>query len=140
VTVGTTVATHNLAQGVLVGVVLAALFFARQVSHLASVTTTYDAARDTRVYRVHGELFFASTEGFVEGIDFHEHPKHVEIDLTDAHVWDGSAIAAIDKIILKLRSTGSEVTLIGLNQASATLHDQLATHNKVDPLNAVAWH
>jgi SulP family sulfate permease len=140
VTVGTTVATHNLAQGVLVGVVLAALFFARQVSHLSSVTTTFDEARQTRIYRVHGELFFASTEGFVEGIDFHEHPRRVEIDLTDAHVWDGSAIAAIDKIVLKLRSTGSDVTLIGLNEASATLHDQLATHNKGDALNAVAWH
>ncbi|MFN3429634.1 MAG: SulP family inorganic anion transporter [Candidatus Sericytochromatia bacterium] len=139
-TVATTIATHNLAQGVMVGVVLAALFFARQVSHLASVTTTYDTERETRVYRVHGELFFASTEGFVEGIDFHEHPKHVEIDLTDSHIWDGSAIAAIDKIVLKLRATGSEVSLIGLNEASATLHDQLATHHKTDPLKAVAWH
>ena len=80
------------------------------------------------------------TEGFVEGIDFHEHAKRVEIDLTDSHIWDGSAIAAIDKIILKLRATGSEVRLIGLNEASTTLHDQLATHDKTDPLNAVAWH
>lgn len=139
-TVGTVVATHNLAQGVLVGVLLSALFFAHQVAHLSDVTSELDPATGTRTYRVHGELFFASTEGFVEGIDFHDHPRRVVIDLTQAHVWDGSAIAAIDKIVTKLRSGGSEVELVGMNEASASLHERLATHDKVDALNAVAWH
>jgi SulP family sulfate permease len=135
-TVATVVATHNLAQGVLVGVLMSALFFAHQVAHLASVDSALEPD-GTRTYRVRGELFFASTEGFLEGIDFHEHPAKVVIDLTQAHVWDGSAIAAIDKAMVKLRAGGSPVVLLGMNEASATLHDRLATHDKPD---AIAGH
>lgn len=102
------------------------------VATVVTVIATHNLAQ--------GELFFASTEGFVEGIDFHEHPRRVKIDLSEAHVWDGSAIAAIDKIVLKLRSTGSDVKVIGLNEASAILHERLATHDKVDALNSVSWH
>lgn len=140
ITVGTVVMTHNLAEGVLVGVLLSALLFARQASKLASVETWFDEHRAVRVYQVHGELFFASTEGFMEGINFHDHPPCVEIDLTHAHIWDGSAVAAIDKVVRKLRAGGSEVEVVGMNEASASLHEQLATHDKDGSIEMAALH
>ncbi len=90
-TVATTILTHNLAQGVLVGVLLSTLFFARKVSQLSSVTSTLSNDGQTRTYTVRGQLFFVSTQGFVTAFDTQEDLGRVMIDLTDAHVWDGSA-------------------------------------------------
>lgn len=140
VTVGTVLMTHNLAQGVLVGVLLSALLFARQASKMASVESVYDEQRAVRVYRVRGELFFASTEGFIDGIDFHDHAPRVEIDLTHSHLWDGSAVAAIDKAVRKLRAGGSQVDVVGMNEASASLHQRLATHDKDAALGLAVSH
>lgn len=122
--------THNLAIGVAVGILLSAIFFARKVAKLSSVTSTLDAATSTRTYVIHGQLFFVSTETFMQAIDYKEPVKHVKLDLTHAHLWDGSAVAAIDKVVLRLRRNGIEVELLGLNEASATIIDRLALHDK----------
>ncbi|AIZ45736.1 sulfate transporter [Deinococcus radiopugnans] len=127
-TVGTTVVTHDLSKGVLVGVILSALFFARQVSKMSGVT--YSDGPDGRTYRVEGQLFFVSTHDFVQQFDFHQASGRVTIDLSAAHVWDGSAVGALDKVILKFRSLGRPVEVVGLNEASAHLLDRLATHDK----------
>ncbi|WP_317640723.1 SulP family inorganic anion transporter [Deinococcus sp. ZS9-10] len=127
-TVLTTVVTHDLSKGVLVGVVLSALFFARQVSKLSSVTQS--DGPDGRTYQVSGQLFFVSTHDFVHQFDFTNRPEAVTIDMSAAHIWDGSAVAALDKVILKFRSLGIPVQVRGLNEASAHLLDRLATHDK----------
>ncbi|OLV15851.1 SulP family inorganic anion transporter [Deinococcus marmoris] len=129
-TVLTTVVTHDLSKGVLVGVILSALFFARQVSKMSSVT--HSDGPDGRTYRVDGQLFFVSTHDFVHQFDFHHASQHVTIDMSAAHIWDGSAVGALDKVILKFRSLGIPVEVVGLNEASAHLLDRIATHDKPD--------
>ncbi|MFB9991430.1 SulP family inorganic anion transporter [Deinococcus oregonensis] len=128
-TVGVTVLTHDLSLGVLVGVVLSALFFARKVSQLSEVTHT-DIPQGTRVYTVRGQLFFVSTHDFLHQFDFAHQAERVVIDLSGAHFWDGSAVGALDKVMLKYRRQGTPVELVGLNDASATLIDRLAVHDK----------
>ncbi len=128
-TVGTVVATHDLAMGVLVGIVLSAVFFARHVAKLIQVTSTTDRA-GSRIYVVTGELFFVSVEAFVQAFDFREALERVEIDLTHAHVWDASAVAAVDRVVLKFKARGVEVVFTGVNEPSALLLGKLATHDK----------
>lgn len=138
-TVGVTVFTHDLSLGVLVGVVLSALFFARKISQLSAVTSTVDAG-GTRTYRVQGQLFFVSTHDFLHQFDFTPGVARVVIDLTDAHFWDGSAVGALDKVMLKFMRQGTPVTLIGLNEASATLIGRLATYDKPGALERISTH
>ena len=124
VTVIVVVATHNLAFGVLAGVLLAALFFANKVGHYMLVTSDFDEATDTRTYNVVGQVFFSSSEKFTESFDFKEAVDNVVIDLTRAHFWDITAVGALDKAVIKFRREGAEVEIIGLNEASATIVDR----------------
>ncbi len=128
-TVATVVLTHDLSMGVLVGVLLSAIFFARSAGKLLSLDKTV-AADGRRVYVVHGELFFVSVEQFIAAFDFREEAGVVEIDFTHAHVWDASAVSAIDRVILKLREGGSVVHTSGLNSFSSALLRRLATHDR----------
>lgn len=124
-TIATIVLTHNLAYGVAAGVVLAAVFFARRVAHAVDVTSVIDPDGEERVYAVTGELFFASTNELVHSFEYAEIAKRVVIDLTDAHVWDFSAVATLDAIEHKFEARGIEVEIIGLNEHSHALHTRL---------------
>jgi SulP family sulfate permease len=131
-TVTTVVATHDLAKGVLVGVLLSGVFFAGKVARLVAVEKR-DSAEGTAVtYTVRGQIFFASVESFLRGFSFEERPAQVTIDLTHAHFWDISAIGALDKVVLRLRKNGAEVAMLGLNEASATMVDRFGRHDKGD--------
>ena len=126
-TVVVTVATHDLAKGVLTGVLLTALSFARRVSAMLDVES--EALEDgSRRYNVKGQVFFASAVQLVNSFDYIHAPGRVVIDLTDAHFWDTSAVAALDRVILKFRRHGATVEVIGMNEASGLLIDKLATH------------
>jgi sulfate permease, SulP family len=125
VTVLTVVLTHNLAYGVLAGVVLAAVFFARRVAHLVDVTSVLDPDGNERVYAVTGELFFASTNELVHAFDYADDVERVVIDLTDAHIWDSSAVATLDAILHKFTARGIEAEIVGLNDQSHDLHSRL---------------
>ncbi|NKF23379.1 SulP family inorganic anion transporter [Solimonas marina] len=129
-TVAVVVATHNLAEGVLVGVLLSALFFARKVGRLLRIGTLDSEDGKHRTYRITGQVFFASAEAFADGFDFAHPAEQVRIDLTHAHFWDLSAVGALDKVVLRLRRRGVDVEVIGLNEASATLIDRLGVHDK----------
>ncbi|MFW3174996.1 SulP family inorganic anion transporter [Xanthomonas phaseoli] len=128
-TVVVTVWTHDLARGVLVGVLLSALFFARKVGRMLQVQAS-DGDDGVRVYAVRGQVFFASAGQFVASFDFLGTPPQVLIDLSHAHFWDISAVAALDRVVLKLRAHGAEVEVAGLNQASDTLIETLGTHRR----------
>ncbi|MGQ4379007.1 SulP family inorganic anion transporter [Streptomyces sp. SAS_267] len=126
VTVLCVVATHNLAIGVVVGSVTAMLIFAKRVAHLAEVTSVTDPDGRTVVYRVTGELFFASSNDLVGRFGYATDPDKVVIDLSAAHVWDASSVAALDAIETKYAQHGKTVEITGLNAPSAQLHSKLS--------------
>jgi SulP family sulfate permease len=127
-TVAVVVATHNLAIGVVVGVLVAMVLFARRVAHLTVVEDVAELDENTHVYAVRGELFFATSNDLYTQFDYVGAPKNVIIDLTDAHVWDASTVAALDAIQTKFESKGKHVKIIGLNEPSASMHGRLSGH------------
>ncbi|WP_405466252.1 SulP family inorganic anion transporter [Streptomyces anulatus] len=126
ITVACVVITHNLAVGVVIGSVTAMVVFARRVAHLAEVTAVIDPDRATVVYRVTGELFFASSNDLVGRFDYAGDPDRVVVDLSSAHVWDASSVAALDAIGTKYAQRGKTVEITGLDGPSARLHDRLS--------------
>ena len=122
--------THDLAQGVLAGVILSGLFFASKVKRLFTVTSEISADGNARTYRVAGQVFFASSDSFTAAFDYKEVIDHVVINVSDAHFWDISAIGTLDKAILKFRREGTAVEVIGLNDASAAMVERYALHDK----------
>jgi SulP family sulfate permease len=139
-TVVTVVATHNLALGVLIGVLLSGIFFAWKISQIFRVSSTLSDDGATRTYLVEGQLFFASVEHFNASFDFKEALEHVIIDLTPAHIWDISSVAAVDMVVLKFRREGAEVKIVGLNKASETIVDKLGVHDKPGALDRLMGH
>ncbi len=129
-TVVVTVATHNLAYGVVAGVLTAMVLFARRVAHFMTVERIVESdtgsAAETVVYRVSGELFFASSNDLVYQFNYVDDPDNVVIDMSQSHIWDASTVAALDAIITKYHAKGRCVEIIGLNQDSAERHGRLS--------------
>ncbi|EKF56926.1 sulfate transporter [Agrobacterium albertimagni AOL15] len=132
--------THNLAIGVLIGVLLSAVFFAWKISQIFRVTSAVSADGMHRTYTVEGQVFFASVEDFNKAFDFKEALDKVTIDVSHAHIWDISSVAALDMIVLKFRREGADVEIIGLNQASETIVDKLAIHDKPGAMERLMGH
>ncbi|WP_448316243.1 SulP family inorganic anion transporter [Streptomyces sp. CO7] len=126
ITVVCVVVTHNLAVGVVVGSITAMVVFARRVAHLVNVTAAVRPEEGRVVYRVDGELFFASSNDLVTQFDYQGDPDDVVIDLSAAHIWDASSVAALDAVENKYAQRGKRVTVVGLNEASARIHERLA--------------
>ena len=131
-TVLVTVFTSDLAKGVLTGVLLSALFFARKVGQVLHIDSTPGTDGSSRRYAVTGQVFFASADRFVAGFDFRETLERVVIDVTGARFWDLSAVGALDKVVMKFRREGAQVEIIGMDTASTTLVDRLGVHDKPD--------
>ncbi|UTA79082.1 SulP family inorganic anion transporter [Halomonas sp. XH26] len=128
-TVAVTVGTHNLAIGVFVGVLLAAMFFANKVGNIMYIGSKEVEPGKEREYQVVGQVFFASSERFIAAFDFKESIDKVTINLSRAHFWDITAVQALDRVVIKFRREGTEVELVGLSEASATVVDRYAVHN-----------
>ena len=126
VTVAIVVATHDLSKGVIAGVILSAIFFVAKISNIqvSKRQENYNLRFD-----VEGQLFFASVEGFVDAFDFAVEHKNVVIDFSNAHIWDDSAVGAIDKVVMKYRENDNIVTITNLNSASKKLVERLAIYN-----------
>ncbi|WP_339081229.1 SulP family inorganic anion transporter [Pseudomonas sp. TMP9] len=139
-TVAVTVYTHNLAYGVFVGVLLAAMFFANKIGHFLYINSQADSDAGQRTYTVVGQVFFSSADKFVSAFDFKDAVSKVTIDLSRAHFWDITAVAALDKVVLKLRREGTEVEVLGLNQASATIVDRFGVHDKDNATDLLSGH
>ncbi|WEK59430.1 MAG: SulP family inorganic anion transporter [Candidatus Brevundimonas phytovorans] len=130
VTTVTVVVTHDLSKGVALGVVLSAVFFMRKVGKTLTVTEIETAEEGVLRYRVTGQLFFASAELFAASFEHHGRPRRVEIDMTEAHLWDRTGVAALDKVVFRYRRSGAQVELIGMNAAGRTLVDKVGQHDK----------
>ena len=128
VTVVGTVATNNLAIGVVLGVLTAMIMFAQRVSRFTKVSRTVAGEGDDAVarYTVTGELFFASSNDLYTLFDYAADPQHVVIDLSQSHLWDASTIAALDSVMLKYHHYDKEVEIIGLNVASRAMRARMA--------------
>jgi sulfate permease, SulP family len=134
------VATHNLAIGVLVGVLLSGIFFSWKIAQIFRVSSSLSDDETSRTYIIEGQLFFASAGDFMTAFDFKEALEKVTINVSRAHIWDISSVAALDSVILKFRREGAEVETIGLNQASETIVDKLAIHDEPDALKRLIGH
>ena len=129
-TVVVTVATHDLAKGVLTGVLLSGFFFAHKVGQILRVKSQSEDEGRARSYQVIGQVFFASADRFANAFDYKEVIDKVRIDVSRAHFWDITAVSALDKAVIKFRREGAEVEVIGLNEASATMVDRFGIHDK----------
>jgi SulP family sulfate permease len=136
-TVVVVVWTHNLALGVLVGVLLASLFFANKISHFMYVESKLDDDTSTRTYKVVGQVFFNSADKFVAGFDFKEAVEKVVIDLNRAHFWDLTSVGALDKVVIKFRREGAEIEIVGMNEASSTIIDRFGINDKPEEIEKV---
>ncbi|MBP1151917.1 SulP family inorganic anion transporter [Methylocaldum sp. GT1TLB] len=139
-TVAVVVATHNLALGVFVGVLLASLFFANKVGQFLEVRSKSSDDGSIRTYLVVGQVFFTSAGKFTAAFDFKEDIDKVVIDLTRAHFWDITSVSALDKVVIKFRREGIEVEIVGLNEASATIVDRFAVHDKPEAVEKLMAH
>lgn len=140
-TVVVVVATHDLAKGVLFGVILSGLFFAHKVTKFFGVASSRDKTRAVRTYKVTGQIFFATAEAFHSAFDFREEDlRGVVLDLTVAHFWDITSVNALDRVVLKFRHHGISVDVIGMNEAKATMVEQLGTHDKPGAALAAPGH
>ncbi|WP_349370554.1 SulP family inorganic anion transporter [Salinarimonas sp.] len=139
-TVAGVVLTHNLAIGVLLGVLLSGIFFAWKIAQLFRVTSHLSPDGATRTYVVEGQLFFASAETFAAAFDYREVLERVVVDVSRAHIWDISSVSALDAVVLKFRREGAEVEIVGLNEASETIVDKLAIHDKPGALEKLLSH
>ncbi len=127
-TVVIVVLTHNLAIGVIAGVLVAMVLFARRVAHFVTVTRTLpeDEQVPTAHYAVNGELFFASSNDLTTQFDYAEDPERVIIDMSESHIWDASTVAALDAIVTKYEHHGKRVVLVGMNEETTEFHDRLS--------------
>lgn len=139
-TVIVVVVTHDLAQGVMVGVLLSGFFFAHKVGMVLHVGASSKDEGRTRSYTITGQVFFASAERFIASFDFREVIEKVSIDVSRAHFWDITAISALDKVVVKFRREGTEVEIIGLNEASATMVDRFGVHDKPQAVEQLMGH
>ncbi|MBQ2262955.1 MAG: SulP family inorganic anion transporter [Loktanella sp.] len=139
-TVVTVVYTHNLAIGVLVGVLLSGIFFAGKIAQLFKITSTTSNDGTERTYVVEGQLFYGSVEDFMDAFDFKESLEKVIIDVSRAHIWDISSVQALDMAILKFRRDGAEVEIVGMNEATETIVDKLAIHDKPGAMDKLMSH
>ena len=136
-TVGVTVYTHNLALGVITGVLFASLFFLFYFSHFMYCDISYNEDKSIKTYKFVGQVFFNSADKFYEMIDFKEEIKKVIIDVSRAHFWDVTAVYALDKSVIKLKKEGKEVEIFGQNEASKTIIDRFGIHDKPEEIEKI---
>jgi SulP family sulfate permease len=135
----TVVVTHDLSKGVMLGVLLSAVFFMRKVGKTIRVEEI-DSPEEELRYRVTGQLFFASADVFAASFEHHGHPQRVEIDLSEAHLWDLTGVAAVDKVVFRYRRQGAEVIVTGMTEAEKTLIQRVGRHDKTHLPTAAGAH
>ena len=120
--------SHNLAIGVLTGVLLSSLYFAKKVAMYQKVDLINK--NNTSEYKIKGQVFFASANKFIKSFKFDEKIKNVNIDVSEAHFWDLSAVVALDRVVDKYRKKNIITNVIGLNLASKTIVTKLSEVEK----------
>jgi len=105
---------HDLATAVILGVVVSSLAFA--FKHAKNVhADAFVNERGTRVYRLHGPLFFASVTQFKGLFDVESDPETVVIDFYYSKCYDHSGMEAIQAIAARYQQSGKTVRLTNLS-------------------------
>lgn len=128
VVVAVVVATQDLAIGVVLGFLAAAVVFLRQVARAVDVSSRLSPDGQVRTYTVHGNLFFASSNGLGGRFDPAGDPGQVVIDLSGAHLWDASSVAELDAVVLRYAARSKSAVVVGLAGHGADLHRDLSGH------------
>lgn len=136
-TVITVLLTHNLAYGVIIGIILSSIFFAAKISEISIKKINEDKKT---VYLVQGQLFFASTLKFINSFDFIDDVETVDIDLSRVRIWDESAVDSIDKVVIKFHKNGIKTNLMGMSTQCLELIDRMSVHNKAGKFDMVSDH
>jgi SulP family sulfate permease len=136
----TVIATHDLSKGVVLGVLLSAIFFMRKVGKTIVVSEVETPEAGLLRYRVSGQLFFASADLFAASFEHHGRPTRVEIDLHETRLWDLTGVAALDKVVFRYRRQGAEVSLSGLDAAGRKLLARVGKHDKASLPDGAAAH
>ena len=126
----TVVLTHDLSKGVMLGVILSAVFFIRRMGKMIEVVEAGDSTDQVRRYTVRGHVFFVSADLFAAAFEYHGQPERVVIDMREAHLWDITAVAAVDKVVFRYRRRGVKVEVHGMNAAAQTLVTRTGRHDK----------
>ena len=126
----TVVLTHDLSKGVMLGVILSAVFFIRRLGKMIEVVEAGDSTDQVRRYTVRGHVFFVSADLFAAAFEYHGQPERVVIDMREAHLWDITAVAAVDKVVFRYRRRGVKVEVHGMNAAAQTLVTRTGRHDK----------
>ncbi|ASE57730.1 SulP family inorganic anion transporter [Staphylococcus saprophyticus] len=119
--------THNLAIGVVVGVVFSALFFATKIS---KVEVTSEEFGKVNRMSFKGQIFFVSIDSMMEQINFNIENSKIELNFNDAHLWDDSAVDAIDTIVRKFEEKNNIVHVEKLNSDSRKIVSELSKLNE----------
>ena len=117
------------------GGVKSGVLFAAKIAQIFRVRSELSADGRSRRHIVEGQLFYASVDDFPAAFDYREAVEEVILDISRAHIWDISSVAAVDMVVLKFRREGAHVELVGMNEASETIVDKLGMHDKPDALD-----
>lgn len=123
VTMAGVLITKNLAIGTILGVIIAALLFARKISKIDVDQYKKD---NSITFVVTGQLFFASIESLVDQLIVYEgEKKHIIIDFQEANLWDSSAVEAIQTTIQNFEKRRYKISVINLNTDSKYLLNRM---------------
>jgi len=95
---------------VVVGVIVSALVFAWQHAKHINVKT-FIADNGSKVYELHGPLFFGSVHSFMELFDPRNDPDDVVIEFQHSRVGDHSGLEAIDNLAERYLNAGKTLHL-----------------------------
>ncbi len=120
----------DLAIAVVTGVIATALVFAWKQARHIHVHESMEGG--TRVYEVHGPLFFSSVHRFRDLFDPRNDPDEVVIDFRHSRVADHSAIEAIDNLAERYLKAGKSLRLRHLSPECRRLLERAGDLVEVD--------
>lgn len=118
-----TVFMHDLASAVILGVIVSALVFAWQHATHMGADVKYNEF-GSKIYQLHGPLFFASVSSFKDMFDPNEDPDDVVIDFYYSRVYDQSGLEAINGLADKYEAAGKRLHLTHLSPECRKLLDR----------------
>ncbi|WP_052253457.1 SulP family inorganic anion transporter [Staphylococcus shinii] len=126
-TVAIVLITSNLALGVIVGIIVSALCFATKISN---ISVQYEEINHAIHYNIKGQIFFVSIDSLMNQLDLELHDKTIYLNFKEAHLWDDSAVNAIDTLIENYHKKNNKIYVQHLNKDSRKIVNELSKVNQ----------